>query len=85
MSVEKLRIRIKDLENELKALKVEKGAQTQRQNGHGREKIAQMSSEVVDSNPYRLGYVSGIFYLFILTVGGGSYVINCNCCEAKPE
>ena len=42
--VQELKNRIEQLESELKAVKIETGA---------RQKISQMSSEVVDSNPYR--------------------------------
>lgn len=45
MSVEELKSRVRELEEELKKLKTNEG-------GRGREKIAQMSGEVVDSNPY---------------------------------
>ena len=47
-SVQDLQERIKELENELSAVKNETGV-----NKIGREKIQEMSSEVVDSNPYR--------------------------------
>lgn len=45
MSVEELKAKIQQLEAELKQLRDDKGG--------AREKIAQMSGEVVDSNPYR--------------------------------
>lgn len=45
MSVEELKEKIQQLEAELKQLRDDKGC--------AREKIAQMSGEVVDSNPYR--------------------------------
>lgn len=44
--IEGLKAKIKDLEN---ALEIER-----KRKGPMREKIGQMSSEVVDSNPYRL-------------------------------
>lgn len=45
-TVEELKSRIKELELELSSISSLRGA--------GRERIGQMSSEVVDSNPYRL-------------------------------
>jgi len=42
-TVEELEQRVRELESELSSLK----------GGVGRERIGQMSSEVVDSNPYR--------------------------------
>lgn len=44
-SVEELQAKIKDLESQLEA--------TRKKHGPNREKISTMSSEVVDSNPYR--------------------------------
>lgn len=49
-SVEALKAKVKQLEEEL-ALEKSRNLQ----NAPARGKIAQMSSEVVDSNPYRLG------------------------------
>ena len=48
MSSEELKRRISELEKELELLKNESGVERQ-----GRKKIEQMSSEVVDANPYR--------------------------------
>lgn len=45
-TVEELKSKIKELELQLEA--------ERHKNGPGRSKILQMSSEVVDSNPYRL-------------------------------
>lgn len=45
-SMEEMENRIKDLEKQLEKEK-------QKNNTAGRSKISQMSSEVVDSNPYR--------------------------------
>lgn len=47
-TIEDLKLKIKQLELELEAAR-----QT---NGPGRSKISEMSSEVVDSNPYRFKY-----------------------------
>ena len=48
MSSEELKKRISELEKELEMLKNDSGKEPQ-----GRTKIEQMSSEVVDANPYR--------------------------------
>lgn len=47
-TVEELKSKIKELELQLEA--------ERHKNGPGRSKISQMSSEVVDSNPYRLNF-----------------------------
>ena len=46
MSIEELQNRVRELEEEVSQLKKNEG-------NVGREKIAQMSGEVVDTNPYR--------------------------------
>ena len=67
-SIEQLKLRIKQLENQL-----ENERQKREPVQHAREKIAQMSSEVVDSNPYRYDVVTvckhrpNIFLHYILS------------------
>ena len=52
--IKNLQARVKELENELKCLKSSNSAAKPATERRG--KIAEMSSEVVDSNPYRFGY-----------------------------
>ena len=51
--IKNLQARVKELENELKRLKSNNAAV--KPAAEKRSKIAEMSSEVVDSNPYRSG------------------------------
>ena len=44
---------IEDLQEQINALKAELAAERSKNAQAGRTKIAEMSSEVVDSNPYR--------------------------------
>ena len=58
-SVEELKSRIQQLEAELEQERAGKAA------GSGRQRIDQMSAEVVDSNPYRL-VVALLYYVWNL-------------------
>lgn len=49
-TVEELKLRVRELENELIKCKQRQSAA---EDAHNRPKIDQMSAEVVDSNPYR--------------------------------
>jgi len=53
--IKNLQARVKELENELKCLKSSNSAAKPAAERRG--KIAEMSSEVVDSNPYRFGFL----------------------------
>ena len=61
-SAEDMKKRIEELEAEVQRVKGESCA------GAGRQKIAQMSSEVVDSNPYRLINVETITFISVMNL-----------------
>lgn len=62
-TIEELKLRVRELENELIKCKQKQCAAEDAQNQQlHRPKIDRMSAEVVDSNPYRCLFV----YLFIL-------------------
>lgn len=54
-TVEELKLRVQELENELLKCKLKQcsGSDGDGSHGHHRPRIEKMSGEVVDSNPYR--------------------------------